>query len=62
MKKFAYLALLLSFGLFTVGCEKPKDKPAADKPAADKMEGDKPADDKMEGKDAAATDAPAETK
>jgi hypothetical protein len=41
MKKFTVLALLLSFGLFTAGCNKPADKkpetpaaaPAGDAPA-----------------------------
>jgi hypothetical protein len=29
MKKLAAFALLLNLGLFTLGCEKPKEKPAA---------------------------------
>lgn len=36
MKKFATLALLLSLGLITVGCEKkPAEKPAETPPATD---------------------------
>jgi hypothetical protein len=42
MKKFAMLALLLSLGVFTIGCNKPAEK-KADAPAADgKMEGAAP--------------------
>ena len=39
MKKFALLALLLSLGVFTIGCDKGKKaepvKPATDAPATD---------------------------
>ena len=60
MKKLTYLALVLSFGLFTIGCE-PKKEPVKDVPKMDGKMDDK-MDGKMDDKDAVSTDAPAGTK
>src|SRR5262245_60967027 len=51
MKRFAMFAMLLSLGLFSVGCEKPKVETTVTPPA--ETEGEKPA----EG--AASTETPA---
>ena len=73
MRTLAAFLMMLSLGLFTVGCgggedkkpagdntEKPADdKPADDKPADDKPADDKPADDKP-ADDKPADDKPAE--
>ena len=45
MKKFALLALLLSLGVFVVGCEKKKEAPKADAGAAPAADAAAPAAD-----------------
>jgi len=44
MKKLVAFALLLSVGMFSLGCEKPKDKPAEPAAGGAPAEGTPPAE------------------
>lgn len=61
MKKFAALLVVLSLGLFTVGCPKPAEKPAdSGAPAAQGQTEAAPAETGGAGEAAPAEQAPAE--